>query len=538
MSRRLLLCSLSSVLCLLAASCTRRESPAAAGIRTHTLLVGNGAEPGSLDPHLASILSDQIIVNALFEGLTLLDERTTRPLPAAAESWSTSADGLVWTFRLRAGLAWSNGEPLTADDFLQSWRRALNPKVAADNAWYLFAIRNAEAYNSGKIADPAALGLAAPDARTVVIILERPTPYLPALVSLPAWFPLNPRVLAKFGALDSRGGDWTRPGNLVGNGAFTLAEWTPNARIGLAKNPHYHDAAANKLERIIFFPTENPDTEERDFRAGQLHVTFNLPVTKIAGWRERDPAALRLDPILQTNFLRFNVTRPPFTDPRVRRALALATDRDTLARTVLQGSRQPAPALTPPGTGGYTARTAAVYDPGAARELLAAAGHPGGKGMPPIELLCRNDEIMPRLAEALQAMWQRELGVRVTIAQVEQKTWIQNQQSLNYGVTTAAWTADFPDPVTFLGLFTADSSYNWTGWKSPAYDRLLAEAANLTDLAKRDELFQQAEALLLADVPVTPLYYGSSAYLIHPAVHGWDPAPLVFRRFQKVSLEP
>lgn len=538
MSRRLLLCSLSSVLCLLAASCTRRESPAAAGIRTHTLLVGNGAEPGSLDPHLASILSDQIIVNALFEGLTLLDERTTRPLPAAAESWSTSADGLVWTFRLRAGLAWSNGEPLTADDFLQSWRRALNPKVAADNAWYLFAIRNAEAYNSGKIADPAALGLAAPDARTVVIILERPTPYLPALVSLPAWFPLNPRVLAKFGALDSRGGDWTRPGNLVGNGAFILAEWTPNARIGLAKNPHYHDAAANKLERIIFFPTENPDTEERDFRAGQLHVTFNLPVTKIAGWRERDPAALRLDPILQTNFLRFNVTRPPFTDPRVRRALALATDRDTLARTVLQGSRQPAPALTPPGTGGYTARTAAVYDPGAARELLAAAGHPGGKGMPPIELLCRNDEIMPRLAEALQAMWQRELGVRVTIAQVEQKTWIQNQQSLNYGVTTAAWTADFPDPVTFLGLFTADSSYNWTGWKSPAYDRLLAEAANLTDLAKRDELFQQAEALLLADVPVTPLYYGSSAYLIHPAVHGWDPAPLVFRRFQKVSLEP
>jgi len=371
-----------------------------------------------------------------------------------------------------------------------------------------------------------------------VLTLERPTPYLPALVSLPAWFPLNPRLLAKFGALDARGGDWTRPGNLVSNGAFTLAEWTPNARIVLAKNPRHREAATNRLERVIFFPTENPDTEERDFRAGQLHVTFNLPVTKIAGWRAKDPAALRLDPALQANFLRFNTTRPPLNDPRVRRALALAIDRDTLARTVLQGSRQPAPSLTPPDTGGYTARAAAGLDLAAARRLLSDAGFPGGAGLPAIELQCRNDEIMPRLAEALQAMWQRDLGVRVTLAQVEQKTWIQNQQTLNYGISTAAWTADFPDPVTFLGLFTGASSYNWTGWKNPAFDKLLADAANLIDMGPRYELFQQAEALLLDDAPVTPLHYGALTYLIHPAVRGWDPAPLVFRRFQKVSLEP
>lgn len=538
MSRRFLLCFLSSVLCLLTAACARRETPVQEGIRTHTLLVGNGAEPGSLDPHLAAILSDQIIVNTLFEGLVLLDESTTQPVPAAAESWDVSANDLVWTFHLRAGLLWSNGEPLSADDFIQSWRRALNPKVAADNAWYLFPIRNAEAYNSGRITDPAALGLAAPDARTIVITLERPTPYLPALAALPAWFPLNPRLLAKFGALDSRGGDWTRPGTLVSNGAFTLAEWTPNARLVLTKNPRHREAAANKLERIIFFPVENPDTEEHNFRAGQLHVTFNLPVTKIASWRARDPAALRVDPALQANFLRFNTTRPPFNDPRVRQALALAIDRDTLARTVLQGSRSPAPSITPPGTGGYTARAAAGHDVAAARQLLAEAGFPGGAGLPAIELQCRNDEIMPRLAEALQAMWQRDLGVRTTIAQVEQKTWIQNQQTLNYGISTAAWTADFPDPVTFLGLFTADSSYNWTGWRNPAYDQLLNEAANLTDRPGRHELFQQAEALLLHDAPVTPLHYGALTYLIHPAVRGWDPAPLVFRRFQKVSLEP
>ncbi len=532
-----------SVLCLLSSvfwttGCARRETPVEEGIRTRTLLVGNGAEPGSLDPHLAAILSDQIIVNTLFEGLTLLDERTTQPLPACAESWESSPDGVIWTFHLRAGLQWSNGDPLTADDFIQSWRRALNPALAADNAWYLHAIKHAEAYNGGKLTDPAALGLAAPDARTVVITLERPTPYLPALVSLPAWFPVNVKSLATHHGLDRRDGAWTRPGNLVSNGAFTLAEWSPNARIVLAKNPRHRDAATNRLEQVSFFPIENPDVEERQFRAGQLHVTFNLPVTKIPGWREREPEKLRVDPILQANFLRFNTTRPPFDDPRVRRALSLAIDRAALARTVLQGSRAPAPALTPPGTGGYTARSAVPTDFEAARKLLAEAGHAGGANLPAIELQCRNDEIMPRLAEALQAMWARELGVKVAISQVEQKTWIQNQQTLNYGITTAAWTADFPDPVNFLGLFTADSSYNWTGWKDGELDRLLAEAERTTDSTRRREILQQAEARLLEQAPVAPLHYGAQTYLIHPAVRGWDPAPLVFRRFQRVSLEP
>jgi oligopeptide transport system substrate-binding protein len=519
-------------------SCGKRETPAAAGLRTGTLLVGNGAEPGDLDPHQASILSDQIIVNTLFEGLTLLDEQTTQPLPAAAASWSTSADGLTWTFRLREGLKWSNGDTLTADDFVQSWRRALNPAVAAENAWYLFALKNAEAYNAKKITDVTSVGCRAPDARTLVLTLERPTPYLPALVSLPAWFPVNPRVLGPLGAMDQRGVAWTKPGQLVSNGAFQLAEWKPNARIVLAKNPHHRDAAQTALAQVIFFPIENPDVEERDFRAGQLHVTFNLPVTKLAAWRKSDPAALRVDPTLQANFLRFNTTRPPLERPEVRRALALAIDRAALAAGVLQGSRAPAAALTPPQTGGYTARAAAGHDVAEARRLLAAAGFPGGKDFPVIDIQCRNDEIMPRLAEALQAMWQRELGIRTTISQLEQKTWIQNQQNLNYGISTAAWTADFPDPVTFLGLFTGNSAYNWTGWKNAAYEQLMDRAGGTGDAARRYELLQQAEALLLQEAPVAPLCCGAQTYLIHPAVKGWAPAPLVFRRFQLVKLQP
>lgn len=533
-----LLTGLLALLVSLAAGCARRETPAAAGIRTGTLLVGNGAEPADLDPHLATSLSDQVIINALFEGLTALDERTTRPVPAAAEAWETSSDGLTWTFHLRANLRWSNGEPLTAGDFVASWRRLLDPAFAAENAWYLFALRNAESYNAGREKDASRLGFRAADERTLVLTLEQPTPYLAGLVSMPAWFPVNPRVLARFGGPEKRGSAWTRPGNLVGNGPFRLEGWQPNARIELVRNPEHRDAARNALNRIVFFPIENPDTEEREFRAGQLHVTSSLPVTRLAAWRRDDPGRLRTDPTLQANFLRFNTTRPPLDDVRVRRALSLAIDRERLARTVLQGSRAPARALTPPGTGGYTAEAAVPTDVAEARRLLAAAGYAGGGGLPVLELQCRNDELQPRLAEALQASWATDLGVKVRLTQLEQKTWIQNQQTLNYGISTGAWTADFPDPVTFLGLFAANSAYNWTGWKDAAYDGLLRQAAATPGEAARLAVFQQAERRLLDLSPIAPLHVGAQVGLVHGAVRGWEPAPLVFRRFQLVSLRP
>ncbi|MCC6414394.1 MAG: peptide ABC transporter substrate-binding protein [Opitutaceae bacterium] len=534
--RRFAIALVAPIIALL--GCAPRETPVEAGIRTHTLLVGNAAEPADLDPHLATILTDQIIINTLFEGLTALDEQTTKPVPAAAESWSVSADGLTWTFHLRENLMWSNGEPLVAADFITAWRRALNPAFAADNAWYLFVIKNAEAYNAGQIADVATLGIAAPDDRQLVLTLEQPTPFLPALVSLPAWFPLNPRNLEKFHALDQRGQPWTRPGNLVSNGAYQLAAWQPNARIILDKNPHHRDAATAQLEHIVFLPIEKPDDEERNFRAGQLHVTFTLPVTKIAAWRARAPEQLRIDPLLQSNFLRFNTTRAPCNDARVRRALSLTIDRDLLARTVLQGSRLPAASLTPPHTGGYDAPNPMNVNAAAARALLAEAGFAEGKGLPAIELMVRNDEIMPRLAEAIQAMWKTELGVTATISQTEQKIWIQNQQTLNYAVCLSAWTADFPDPVSFLELFLSGGSYNWTGWTSERYDQILAQAAITNDAGQRFTLLRTAETLLLNEAPIAPLYFGAQTHLLHPAVKGWTPAPLGFRRFQFISLAP
>lgn len=519
------------------AGCARREAPAEAAARTQTLLLGNGAEPEDLDPQVVDAYSDQNILLALFEGLTAIDEKTSQAVPAAAQSWEASADGLTWTFHLRDGLRWSNGDALTADDFVQSWRRMLSPALAAEYADLLFPIRNAEAYNQGKEPDPSVLGLSAPDTRTVRIELAHPTPYLPVLVALPPWYPINPKVLERFGAMTKRSTAWTHPGNLVGNGPFTLGEWVPNARIVVEKNANYWNAGVVTLRQIVFFPTDSPDTEERDFRAAQLHVTFAVPVSKIATYRRDAPDQLRVDPFLQTFFLRFNVQRQPFDDPRVRRALSLAIDRDAIARSVLFSGYPAAHSFTPPDCGGYTARARVDLDTDRARELLAESGHAGGKGLPGFEVQIRNDEVQPAVMEAVQAMWSRELGIHATLATLEQKTWIQNQVTLNYSVSTAGWAGDFLDPVTFLDLFVSGGGRNWTGWGDPAYDRLIADAARASSSGARLEDFQRAEALLLERGPVAPLYFGARSYLIRPSVKGWTPALLGYHRYAFVRLE-
>jgi oligopeptide transport system substrate-binding protein len=515
-------------------------APPEAAIRSHTLLLGNLSEPADLDPHIVTAYTDQNILLALFEGLTCLDEKTSLPVAGVAERWEISPDGLTCTFHLRADARWSNGDRVTAGDFAYSFRRILSPALASEYSYMLWPIKNAEAFNSGKLADFSSVGIAAIDDATLRLTLERPTPYLLSLAAHPTWFPVHRPTIEKFGRIDQRSTAWTRAGHLVGNGAFALSEWSPNARLVVTKNPYYWDAAHNALERVVFFPTENPDVEERDFRAGQVHITYSLPTEKIARYREASSDRLRVDPFLQTFFLRFNVTRPPLDQPKLRRALALALDRDALTRSVLRGSRPPAQSLVPPGTGGYT------FDPGPppsraavdeARRLLAEAGFPDGQGLPTLELQMRNDDTQPKIAEAIQAMWQRELGVRVTLAPFEQKTWLQNQQTLAYSIAFSAWAGDYADPATFLELFVTNGGNNWTGWSDTGFDRFIAEAAHTTDSAARFAAFQQAETQLLAAAPIAPLYFGARTYLIHPAVKNWQPSLLGFHRYQLIRLE-
>jgi oligopeptide transport system substrate-binding protein len=519
------------------AGCARRETPVQAGNRTGTLHIGNGAEPGTLDPHLVDAYTDMRVIAALLEGLCAIDERTSQPVPAAAERWESSPDGLTWTFHLRAGLKWSNDEAVTADDFIQSWRRALSPQLASPYAYFLFPIRNGEAFNAGKVTDPAALGLAAPDARTLVITLERPTPYLPLLAANCAWYPINPRALTKQGGLNDRSTPWLTPANFVGNGPFVLKEWTPNARIVVEKNPRYWDAATVRLNQLVFYPIDNPDVEERNFRAGQLHLTYAVPLSKIPTYRQQDAQRLRADPLLRTYFIRFNTTKPPFDNPKLRRALSLAIDREAIAHQLLHESFVAAHSFVAPGFPGFESRSRVPDDFAAARALLAEAGFPGGKGLPPLEIQVRNDDVMPRVIEAVQAMWQRELGVHVSIAQLEQKTAIQNQRLMDYTIGVNGWTSDYADPLSQLEVFLKDSGSNWTGWGDAAYDRALADAALTPSQQRRFELFQRAEGILLEQAPIAPLIFGARNYLIDSSVKGWEPAPVGINQYKKVYLQ-
>ncbi len=520
------------------AGCGRSETQAEAGVRTQTLLVGSGAEPVSLDPHVTTMYYDMRILPALFEGLTAIDEKTAQPVPAVAESWDVSSDGLVYTFHLRPNARWSNGDPVTAHDFAFAYQRILLPKLGATYCYMLWPIKNAQAFNAGKLADFAAVGVEAVDAVTLRLTLERPTPYLPALAAHQTWMPVHRATLEKFHAVDDRNAAWTRPGALVGNGAFTLAVWKPNDRIIVTRNPYHWDNGRNRLERVVFFPTESSEVEERNFRAGQVHLTTSLPMAKITGYRARDPARLRIDPLLATNYLDFNVARPPLNRAKVRRALSLAIDRESIMRAVFAGSRLPAACLIPPGCAGYTVQARVPTDFAAARRLLAEAGFPGGKGLPEMGVrLGINVSEWTRVLEAIQETWRRELGVRITLEPLEAKTWLQYMQAHNYAIAFTGWIADFADPATFFEVHVTNGGNNWTGWSNPEYDRLIGDASRTLNQGRRFEVLQQAEALLLEEASIAPLYFDAQTYLIHPAVKNWEPAVLGLHRFQKVWLE-
>ncbi len=529
------LCAPLLVLALLPAPA--RATVVEDGKRTQTLHLGNSSEPGDLDPQTAVALTESNILVALFEGLTALDEQTAQPVPGVAERWTISADGLTYTFHLRAEARWSNGDPLTARDFAWSFQRILSPKLASEYSYMVWPIKNAQVYNEGKIADFAQVGVRAVDDRTLELTLGAPCPWLLALTAHQAWFPVHRATVEKFGGAERKGTRWTRPENMVGNGAFTLKEWAPNARIVVAKNPRYWDAAHTKLNAVVFYPIENLATEEKSFRAGQLHVTYGLPPAKIAPWQKEAPAKIRVDPFLETFFLRFNVTQPPLSNGKLRHALALALDRAALARAVLRGSVVPAHALTPPGTAGYMPPAGVPDGFAAARKLLAEAGFPGGVGLPTFELQIKNDDNHRAIAEAIQQMWQRELGVNITLVPLEQKTWLQNQQTQAFQISSARWVGDYVDPNTFLDLWLTNGGNNWTGWGNTAYDQLVTEAARTLDTAKRQSLQRDAETLLLNEGPIIPIYHGARVFLIDPSVKGWAANILGLHRYQLISLE-
>ncbi len=517
--------------------CRPRETNVEVGNRTQTLHRGIGPALANLDPHLATGTTDYNVLSALFEGLVGEDPVDLSPVPGVAARWDVSPDGLHYTFHLRPDARWSNGDPVTATDFVASWQRALSPQLAADYANLLHVLAGAEAYHRGDTTDFTTVGVTAPDDHTLEVTLAHPTPYFLSLLQHWMWYPLHLPSIATHGDPLSRSNAWARAGSLVSNGPFQLSEWHHGERIIATRNPHYWDAATVRLQAIHFHPFEGVDTEERAFRAGQIHLTDALPVAKIDAYRASSPERLRIDPYLGTYFFRLNTTRPFLADPRVRRALNLAVDRTAIVENILRGGQIPHAAFVPRGTGhGYAPPPALLLDYDRARELLAAAGHPRGAGAPAIEILFNTSENHQLVAEAIQAMWQRELGLSVTLRNMENKSVLETRRTGDYDLLRSVWIADYDDPTSFLDVFRADSGNNYTGWADPAYDRLLDEAARTTDGAARQSLLRRAEARLLDQAPILPLFTFTHVFALDPAVRGWHPTLLDHHPYKHVWL--
>ncbi len=526
-----------AVLLLSLPGCLPRESAVRQGNRGQVLHRGIGYEVTELDPHLVTGTAEGNVLRALFEGLVTEDPIDLHPVPGVAARWEVAADGLTYTFHLRAEARWSNGEPVTAQDFVAAYRRILTPALAADYASMLYLLQGAEAYHKGGTKDFAQVGATALDPRTLRLTLEHPATYFLSLLTNPPWYPVPLATIARHGPAEQRGNGWTRPGRIVTNGPFMLKKWQPNQVIIVEKFPGYWDAAQVRLNAIHFYPLDSVDAEERAFRAGQLHLTEAVPVSKIDAYRHDAPALLRRDPYLGTYFYRFNTQRAPFTDVRLRRALALAVDREALVTKVLRGDQLPAHALTPPGTAGYTAVAGIPTNVAAARALLKAAGFEGGRGLPVIDLLYNSSENHRVVAEAVQEMWRRELGVEVQLTNQELKVTHAARRTGDYQILRSDWIGDYLDPATFLDIFRSDSGNNYTGWSNREYDAALFAAARTVDSAARLALFQRAEALLLEAAPIIPIYHYTHVFLIQPAVKGWHSNLLDHHPYQHVWLE-
>lgn len=517
---------------LLLASC-KRESRVERAIAEQTLYRAIDVDPADLDPQAVTGIAESKVLTALFEPLVRLDAETLHPVPALAERWEISADGTVYTFHLRANARWSNGEPITAQDCIDTWKRILTPSLAAEYAPQLYYIQGAEAFHKGK-GDFAAVGLAAPDAHTLRVTLGQPVPYFLGLLDQPNWAPLNVRAIAAVGDPYRRGTAWTRPEHMVTSGPFVLKTWANGQHILVEKSPTYWNAANVKLHAIDFFPMDSADTQDRSFRAGQLHATDMLPVSKVTSYRGNP--ALRTDPYLNTYFLRFNVRKPPLDDARVRRALSLAIDREGFTKKVLLAGQQPAAALVPPGLPDYTPPVRPLTDLALARRLLAEAGYSESHPLPPLEIVIPTKGTGPITGEAVQEFWHRDLGLEVSIVQKDQKVLYSDRRAGNYQILLSDWLGDYLDPTTFLELWLSDSLNNHTGWKNADYDALLAQAARTLEPKARAQLLQKAETLMLDAAPIAPIYYNTHVYLLQPSVKGWHPTPLDKLDYQKVWL--
>jgi len=506
--------------------------------RNKILLISEGGEPHTLDPQAARDTSEYHIIMGLIEGLVgchPIDQ--SKEVPGMADHWEHNNDYSVWTFHIGEDRKWSNGDPVTAQDFIFSYKRILTPAFGSRNGDRLFVMKGAEDYFKEKITDFNQVGVKALDDHTLRVELVGPTPYFLSLLQRYAWFPVNPKTILKFGTISDRDTKWTLPENYVGNGPFKLKSWKQHDVIEMVRNPLYWDAATVKLNGINFYSIENQSTQDRAFQTGQLHKTSGLQLDKVPYYRLKRPEYLRIDPWKAVYFYRLNVERKPLDNPKVRTALNLTVDREAIVKNITRQNEQPATGFTPPRMGDYQALKVMTYDPDKARQLLAEAGYPGGKGFPKFNILINTSEAHQMIAEAIQQMWKDELNINVGIENQEWRVFLDTKSNMSYDIARSAMVADSMDSVTFLDMWTTGNENNSTHWSDPRYDELIQQAARTGDAKVRLALLHQAEELFLSNPPVVLVYWYTRSYLIQPSVKNWNPLTLDNHNYKFIGLE-
>jgi oligopeptide transport system substrate-binding protein len=524
-------------LCACISACGERKTLVNLGTEQQILHIGNGTEPAEVDPHTTTGMPEYHLQMALFEGLVSKHPETLEIVPAVAERWNISDDGLVYTFYLRPNAKWSNGEPLVANDFVLSWQRALSVALGNHYAGMLYSIKNAEAYHSGKTTDFSDVGVKALDERTLQVTLENPTPYFLQILDHHSAFPVHVPTLLKYGRIDEAATRWTRPENFVGNGSFVIKEWTPGKVFTVVRNNNYWDRDNVKLNEIRFYPIEQTLVEERMFKAGQLHKTETMPSAKIERYRKQNDMQYKGYLYFGTYFYFFNTTKKPLDDARVRKALAYSVDRESITKNITKGGQIPAYALTPPETLGYTPRAKMAYDIELARKLLAEAGYPNGKGFPKLELVYNTSQDHQKIAVAIQQMWKKALNIDVTLHNQEWKVFLNNQRLLNFQIARSGWIGDYIDPYTFLELLITEAGNNDTGWSSARYDELLRLSTSAKSREERYKYFQEAEQILVDEAPILPIYNYTTNYLLSEDVKGYYPNTMDYHPYKYMYLE-
>lgn len=492
------------------------------------------AEPATLDPAKSTAIPESLVELQIFEGLTRLDAQD-QPAPGAAESWDISADGLTYVFHLRPNAKWSNGSPVTAQEFEFAWKRALSPEFASENAYMLFPVKNARAYNEQKV--PAdQVGVRAIDAHTLEVRLEQPTAYFLSLTAFHVFYPVHQAIVAA--NPDTWAADST---TLIGNGPFKIAGWLHSSKIEFSKNEHYWDAAAVKLTAMNWPISDSQTTRLALMENRQVDMIVEPPVAEHD--RLSQTGLLKISPYLGIYYYVFNTQQAPFDNLKVRQAFALALSREPLVKNVVKGGKQPAYAWVAPGLvnpasgrdfreegGDYAAEDAAL-----ARRLLAEAGYPGGQGLPPVTILYNTGELHKSIAEAVQEMWKQNLGIAVAVTNQESKVFLESRSGGRFQLARASWTGDYADPMTFLAVFSDKN--NDANYHNPAYNRLIAQAQSAIDQQVRMPAMHQAEKLLFDDAVIIPIYYTTQPFLAQPYVKGYFWSVLGLADFKTAYIE-